>query len=69
MIREVVDVGVVKGFAILRPAYVWLDYIWLLLMAYLFHKGSRISRRIHGGLFIGLGVALIYFAILNTISS
>jgi len=68
LIEGVYRYGVVLGLVVMYPSHVWMDYVWLSLLAYASSKGVKyLSLKGYRVLLMILALVLIVFAI-NTIS-
>jgi len=64
LIRESLVLGSMAGVLLIFASHIWMDYAWLMAVAYLARKGTNIiGTRGHRILTVIFGLALIYFGI------
>ncbi|NPA70675.1 MAG: LysE family transporter [Crenarchaeota archaeon] len=61
---KALSLGLIEAFIVVMGAHVWLDYVWLTLMAYLSSKGLKVLGRRYGYILQALSIILAVFGVL-----
>jgi threonine/homoserine/homoserine lactone efflux protein len=58
------EFGIAAGAALLFGAHIWMDYVWLMLTAYLAFRGSSVlGSRFYPALLLAVTAVLVYFGV------
>jgi len=61
---KALSLGLFEAFVLVMGAHVWLDYLWLTLLAYLSSKGLKVLGRRYGYILQALSIILAVFGVL-----
>ncbi len=64
ILLKALSLGLFEAFVIVMASHLWLDYVWLTLMAYLSSKGLKVLGRKYGYILQGLSIILAVFGVL-----
>ncbi|MBO3802149.1 MAG: LysE family transporter [Thermoproteota archaeon] len=63
MLMDSINLFSFQGVFFMYLLHVWMDFVWLMFIAYVFHKGSKISNSTLKVALILLGCLMIYFGL------
>lgn len=63
LILDFINVFSFYGIFVMYALHVWMDFAWLIFIAYAFYKGSRVNLSLLKLVLVGLGILMVYFGL------